>query len=380
MKPSTLLRLAFLVSAGACGKQAEPEPRAAVPAAYDTGARRLPTDRLDPVALRVSLTTGDYDAIERVYAAYQDSIRLSPRYERHLSDFAVAFWVADAGIGAGLDRWVTARAASPAARVARAGHHMKLGWRARGGAWAAETADSSFRAMRSEFVRAAEDVKVALERDSRSLLGYQLLIDMASSQGDTAAARGFLRKSIEILPGTELNRSAFMAALYPRWGGSYDAMRSFAAECDSAVASNPRLGAMRGLIEYDQARELVDDKKLDSAWALLERAVATGDLRAVRQLRGDVAEMQGHYLRAVQEYDRALALSPNNADLLHSRSYAALEVVKQSLSPRFEPLLWQAVRDGERAAALEPWDKDRREWGETMRQTEAELRSRSGTP
>ena len=366
----------------ACRGQTPPsrEQRVALPAPYDTGARKLPSDRPDPVALRASLTSGDYDALERTYAAYQDSLRLAPRYERHLSDFASAFWVADEGIGTALDRWVTARPTSSAARVARAGHRIQLGWRARGGAWAAETPSSSLRAMRDEFVRAVADIDVALARDSRSLLAYQLLISAASSQGDTGAARNFLRKSIAILPGTELNRAAFMSALYPRWGGSYDAMRAFADECDSAVASNPRLGALRGFIEYDQARDLIGNKQLDSAWGLLDRALRGGELRAVRELRGNVAEMRGQHLRAVEEYDKALALTPNSAGLLQSRSSAAMQVVRNSLNPRFIPLLWQAVRDGERAAALEPWNQDRRDWREAMRQTEAELQRRGISP
>lgn len=375
-----VLILAALIACRGTKSDDAPEPRAVIAAPYDTAARNLPTDRPDPVALRARLASRDYDTLERTYAAYADTALGDARYERHLAEAVDAFWVADSGIGADVDRWVAARPTSSAARIARAGHRLSLGWAARGQRWSRETPDSSFAEMRKYFSGAVQDLKAALQRDPRSLLAYQLLISVARSQGDTTQARQFLDRSIEILPTTELNRIEFMLVLSPRWGGSYAAMEAFADACDSVTPTNPRLTAVRGLIAYSQAQELMDAGKLDEAWMTLEGSVRLGEVRAVRQLRGDIAMRQGRNLIAVQEYDRALALRPNSADLLYRRSYAAMQTMGRALNPRFLPLVIQAIGDGERAAALEPWDPDRRAWGESMRKTSDELRRRGALP
>jgi tetratricopeptide (TPR) repeat protein len=227
--------------------------------------------------------------------------------------------------------------------------------------------------MRADFYAARRDIAAALEMNPRLPAAYGLLIGIAQSSGDEREAREFLRRAIAILPTTMLNRAAFMMVLLPRWGGSFEAMKSFADECDSVAITNPRLMALRGFINYERAETLLQADMLEEAWAELEKGIQFGELAALRELRGQVAMRRGRALTAVEEYDRALRLTPNDADILYARSYAAMEAMRKALNPRFIGLVLQATRDGERAAALQPWRTDLQQWAEAMRRARAEV-------
>ena len=89
----------------------------------------------------------------------------------------------------------------------------------------------------------------ALELNSNLLHAYSLLISMNTAEGKTD--NRLIEKALKICPESMGIRSTYMWKLLPRWSGSHEEMKSFAAESLKYVDKNPKLKLLQSHVLWD---------------------------------------------------------------------------------------------------------------------------------
>jgi tetratricopeptide (TPR) repeat protein len=307
----------------------------------DDGA---PRDVPDKIAVQRLLRAREFDALDDWLRDLQQEFEDDPRKERWPSAALRAFDVADPTVGPLLDEYVEAKPGSYMALAARGLYHNKAGWHARGGKWAYETPPANFRAMEAEHRVAFPDLDEALRIHPALTEVSRALISIGNANGlphlwlrkifDAAAAR---------CPDCLGLRVSYMHTLRPRWGGSYPAMRAFAAE-SARKSRNPRVGALAGFVDWDRSIVLREKKDPEAALAACEKALEAGEHWEFLDQRADLLIRLKRYDEAWKDVERADALSPQTVDILetrhtvlaHRRDYQAIArdtVALQALDP-----------------------------------------------
>ncbi|HSB69995.1 MAG TPA: tetratricopeptide repeat protein [Burkholderiales bacterium] len=137
--------------------------------------------------------------------------------------------------------------------------------------------------------------------------------------GRRYARRGLEDPPLTACPSCFQVRATYVGSLVPRWGGSYEAMASFAQEA-SAVA-NRRLRFLPGYIDEDRADLLLLDSRPEEARTAIERACALGEYWEFLEERARVRDHLNDRGGAVADLDRAIALRPGHPRLLITRAY-----------------------------------------------------------
>jgi tetratricopeptide (TPR) repeat protein len=317
-----------------------------------------PTQTIDRLAVRQALLAKSYDALDRVLAAYGDSVQRDYRVEYRLFDAYGAFGVALPTLEPRLNEWVRMRPKSVAALLARATFYRASGWGARGAALSRETTRQQFQRMNSFFQRAVDDLTTAHRLDPKSIVAYRLMIDMAASQGQIRLSRQMLDSALRIQPYSFLLRVSHMHNLLPRWGGSYDAMEEFADESAPFAKRNPRIKALKGFVDLDRAEKFEGDDQNGDAIEAYQRALRFGDYWEFRYQRGSYYSRSDLDEEALEDFNAVLLQHPQSDDALNSRARVEYELARQAFGETKDVYFSQAFRDILMAIALDPTDQD----------------------
>ena len=235
------LMLAGLAAEAAAVPRNAPQPPPSAPSIAQAS--------VDPISL---LRAGHFAELDARMSAVQAAWRSGRIDELALLDAFRPFGDADPALSASYEAWVAAFPKSYVAHLAQGEYEVHAGRAARGGAYAASTPASRFRAMSADNERASRALRASLALDERPLLSYSLLMDLTRHAGDRADARQFLEAGLRLDPHGYIVRLRYMTTLESRWGGSVRAMQSFLDECRSAKLDEAKLKTLEALVERDR--------------------------------------------------------------------------------------------------------------------------------
>ncbi|MEP6858700.1 MAG: DUF4034 domain-containing protein, partial [Gemmatimonadales bacterium] len=319
-----------------------------------------PDQTVDRLAVRRLLVSKSYDVLDRVLAAYGDSVLRDYRVEYRLFDAYAAFGVAVPAFEPFLNEWVRKRPKSAAALLARASFYRASGWNARGTRYASETPKDQFRRMNYFFERSAADLGAAHRLDPKSIVAYRQMIDISTTVSDRGSVRTLMAEAMKLQPSSFLLRATYMHNLLPRWGGSYEAMAQFAAESAPYAARNPRIKALGGFADWDKGRlsESAGDK--GDAIEAYERALRFGNFWQFRYQRGEYNSRSHQNEEALEDFNSVLAQYPQNDEALSARATVEYELGRLAFGEAKAAYFSQAFRDIALAATLDPANADYR--------------------
>jgi tetratricopeptide (TPR) repeat protein len=319
-----------------------------------------PVQTIDRLAVRRLLVAKSYDALDRVLAAYGDSVLRDYRVEYRLFDAYAAFGVAVPALEPFLTEWVRKRPKSAAALLARASFYRESGWNARGANYVSQTSPEQLQRMEYFFQRCADDLKAAHRLDPKSIVAYRQMIDIATTESDRASARTLIEEATKLQPNSFLLRATYMYSLLPRWGGSYAAMEQFAAQSAPYATRNPRIKALGGFADWDKGRRSEARGNMGDAIEAYQRALGYGNFWQFRYQRGTYNYRSDQNEEALEDFNSVLSQYPQNDDALAARASVEYELGRNAFGEAKAAYFTQAFRDIALAATLDPANEDYR--------------------
>jgi len=276
-------------------------------------AEGYPTQWVDRPAVRSLLSHRKLTELSGFIERFQADFEADPRKEYWPADAAAALDSAEPELRALLDEWVAAAPTSFAPLLARGAYFTAVGFARRGAKWAKDTPNADFDAMADAFAPARADLKRALELRPRAVAAYRGLIQMEAAGGTPAGARHAVDAATATCAACFQIRTVYLLNARPRWGGSYDAMRAYAAA--APVADNRRLALLAGYVDWDLAVIAESEKKYDVALTAIARAIALGDHWAFLLQRASIEARKDDLDAALRDIERAHAQgeSPSKA-------------------------------------------------------------------
>ncbi len=301
--------------------------RPAALTASTTARTSEPSGAADPAASRASrleivrlLRARNFVALTRAIETRQAQVERDIRQEAELATVVLSFDIADATATPLIDEWVAATPGSFAPRLGRAVHRVALAGASRGTRWASETSEEQFAGMETHLRGAVEDAQAVVAINPRVGEAYGVQIRAAMATGDQddcakAAGTGLLK-----LPASMRIRTALAICYLPRWGGSYRLIEELARESDRYLTQNPSLAALHGFVAWDQGN-LAQNGSAEE----LERynaAILAGENVLFYRDRARAQINRQHYVEALEDTTRALALRPEEPEVVMLRAQA----------------------------------------------------------
>lgn len=312
-----------------------------------------PSSITNPLAVRALLRRGDFGTLDSLLTAVADSAHIDYHNESRLYAAYDAF-SSDTSLAGPLDRWVQSEPSSAPALIARASYLINQGWHARGTAYSRYTPQSAMRQMNHLFARATTDLDSAIALTPRTAAAYRLKIQIAKVGTDTEDARQDLIEGLKDIPASYGLRRQYIRGLVPRWGGSYDAMRAFAAWSEKSADINPRLRALAGYIALDSAEMLEIPSQRSQAVAAYTNALTYGDEAPFHRERGQCLFRMHAYANALRDLDAAVAMAPTDAQAYLWRGMTREYLMRTN--PANPALSSGALSDFQHAVLLDPSD------------------------
>lgn len=219
-----------------------------------------PVDSLAPWTLVISagealdlrrlLHSAQFDSVEVALRLAQDQAAVDVRAEWRYYDSYVA--LEESSLRPALDAWIAASPRAVEARIARGMYFVNLARVRRGGAFAAKTTRDQFRGLDATLDSSLADIRVALKNDPSNLAAYWVLQRAAGFQGQSDVLPTY-KRALRLSPASFITRWLAITALTPRWGGTYESMRSLAAQAQQFISANPELASLQGFVDWDKA-------------------------------------------------------------------------------------------------------------------------------
>ncbi|WP_239989021.1 DUF4034 domain-containing protein [Corallococcus macrosporus] len=277
----------------------------------------VPRGHVDGVALRSLLLRRQFEELTLAVEQLQWGMEANPQDEHWMTDGILALGNGSPDSTALLDAWVEASPRSFAPYLARGTHWVSVGYLRRGARFSAETAAEEFSGMHEAFERAMPDLTRAWALHPKAVMAARPLIHMANALGDDEGRESAFARAMEQCPTCVDIRAVYLHSLAPRWGGSYEAMDTFA---QAQSLARPELGYLRGFADFDRARDMKARDADDPGLALLDRALATGDYWEFRLARSQRLRRAKALEAALDESNRAVALRPARASVYFERA------------------------------------------------------------
>ncbi|MGH7286255.1 MAG: DUF4034 domain-containing protein [Polyangiaceae bacterium] len=282
-----------------------------------------PTQYADKVVLKGLLLRARYDDLDKAFAQFQDAAEKDDRHEYWIIDAGDAFATADPSIKEKLDAWATASPNSFAPFFARGTYIAEVGFVSRGAKWSKDTPKEDFAAMTKAFGPAQDDLARALSMRPKLVAAKRVQIKMDRNDFADRDPADIVNEATKMCPGCFQIRVTYLFSATPRWGGSYEEMQSYVSKV--SPAANPRLRLLPGYLDYDRASIAAGKKDYATALASIEKACALGDGADFFYMRGNIHGWMHDWTAAKQDYDRAIAIRPEQPDFLADRANAELD-------------------------------------------------------
>jgi len=309
--------------------------------------------------LRALLETGKFAELDAALAAYQDAYRRNAIGYSEAAAAILVFVRAAPELRALHDRWVAQMPGSYVARLARAEYLKRLGYLARGKAYAGKTSNAQFADMYANFSAAAADLAAAVKLDPKPVLVVDPLIDIAQGVGAPQLAANFVDAAIALDPRVFSARASYLALLRPEWGGSVEQMGLAIETWKDALEPWQSERLRRSVTDarwraaLDPAAKLVSAKRFEEAIKLYDEALAQAPVARAFAMRGYSHAQLGRHAKAIEDYDRALELDPEGVCCSGTRSNRARSLLQLKAVDKALPDLLAAAENDDAFAARE---------------------------
>ncbi|MEW6412737.1 MAG: hypothetical protein AB1483_09730 [Candidatus Zixiibacteriota bacterium] len=257
------------------------------------------------------LETGDFARVEEVLEGALQSYQENPQREAHLRGAYDLFCPAAGFDIELLNRWVDSTD-SYAAYAARGTFLAQLAGSARGHQYIQYTAKENLETMADLAAEAGKDLLVAVEKKTSLVSAYAWLVILAKMTPMPYTAREMLDRALEQDKKTFYVRLQYMNSLLPRWGGSYEAMASFAMESIEYAELNPRLWILQGEIFADLAGYEWEDGNYNRSAEFYTMAMEFGETVRWLSYRAGCYVKLNRLKEALSDFERVLYYEPGN--------------------------------------------------------------------
>ena len=245
-----------------------------------------------------------------------------------------------------LDEWVEVMPDHYVPLAARGMYRVNRGWNARGDRLARNTDDAQIRGMKSYHALALADMRAVIDRRPRFMVAYAEIISMAKSKRSDELRDDTLKAALAIDPASYEVRKSYLFGLMPRWGGSYGAIRTFAADTQTYVDQDPGLAGLTVFESYVRALNLYEDADYDQAIALYDQILERADANWFHLQRALAYYYKKDYEPALADINASLERWPQNPRALIWRSAIYRKLDRND----------EALADAALAVRLEPYD------------------------
>jgi tetratricopeptide (TPR) repeat protein len=226
------------------------------------------------------IDAGDAKWLEHTFRGFLDRHFSDSDFSEHIHDLFDQF-SDDYESGRATQRWLQLAPESPFAMTARANFYRALGWQARGDRYIAETPPEQIAQMESYHAKSAALYQQAIAKEPRMLPAYVGLVQLGKNDDSMGTAAFEAGRKID--PACAVLLSQRMAALLPRWGGSYEQMLALEQQMLPYIEKRPLLALSRVWPYVDLAEGLVRDKKYDEAVVALRPMLAVSSSPDVQE-------------------------------------------------------------------------------------------------
>lgn len=316
----------------------------------DSLQERLPApSRQDSSGLKIKtwLKQGQFSQLNQYLSNLQVDTEKNIQREKALFQAYESFSALSPRATLKLDAWIKAEPDNYIPYLARAEYLRHMGWKARGNSWASETSEGQFKGMREYFQKASVDLEKALQLKPNSLPAYYSLLDMAGALGNEQAEAAVLGAAMKVAPASYQMRRLYVLRLAPRWGGSHEAMRSFALESLKYTSDNPRLKILQAFEYYDQANIQKKQEAYSLAEELYDKALSFGPDDRLYFARALNRMKRKDYSGAISDLTHAIELNPEDGDYYfrRGRAYEKIEHFGKAYS---DALLAEELKPGDK--------------------------------
>jgi tetratricopeptide (TPR) repeat protein len=291
--------------------------RAQSPTAKPAPLKRLtPPFTANKLAILAMLSAHRFTELDAVFNDYQEQFEKIPAAELNEKLAFDSFAADDASVGDLIAQWIKAKPDSFAAHMAMGSYLSWRGWRTRANPPGSASAHPS-----GDFDRSTQHLKTALKLRPKLSVAYALLLGEARAQEDRTAQQKLRDDGLRQMQASFLIREEVMECLYPRWGGDHELMATFAQQSQAHAKENPCLHWLLGFVDRDEGETLAIDGDLDKSIETLTRAIDQGgDYSGFYFSRGESYLHRERYEQALEDFDRANELSPQDPELIVRRA------------------------------------------------------------
>jgi tetratricopeptide (TPR) repeat protein len=222
-----------------------------------------------------------------------------------------------------LNTWIKEYSEVSPPYIARAKYYCARARQARGSKQVADKDQKEYKDMEQYYSLALTDINIALKKNPRVDVCYAMVVEIGSAIGHEEVKRRALTSALKNHPYAYRVRLKYLQTLTPRRGGSYEIMEAFIDSCDRLAAFNPKLKELRASIPADKGSFFSYVGKYEEAVKMWTEVLQYSQSPSSFADRADAYVHLHDYVHALNDYDHALELSPNDPEYL-SRKAAAI--------------------------------------------------------
>jgi tetratricopeptide (TPR) repeat protein len=302
----------------------------------------------DRLALQELLRQGDFQSLDARLAAIQSRYESGEEDDRALGHAFGAFASTEPELEERLNEWADHSPESFRPYLARGIYYEHIGWTRRGAKRRGKTAEEQFRQMRAAFEKALADLERARTLSPRMPVSHAEIVRISKAFVDGSRLRAIAERGLAHDPASFTIRFAAAFGLRPRWSGGFEDLRAFSNETERHIRDNAVLAGIRGVMETVEGDTHRRQGRYEEALAAYDRAIRFGELHFFYGKRARLHHAAGRYDAAVEDFNRALELWPQNPYILRKRADVA----------RSAGRLDQALDDYDLVLALDPFNPD----------------------
>ncbi|MGD0117920.1 MAG: DUF4034 domain-containing protein [Candidatus Binatus sp.] len=288
--------------------------------------RLAPPFTADKLAILAKLRQKDFSELDSEFEGYQQAFEKNPLAELNEKLAFDSFATDDPHVGDLIEEWVTAKPNYFAAHMAMGSYFSWRGWHARGAGFADHTASHQFDKMRTLFAQSDTETRAALKLNPKLSIAYAILLGEARGEGNHELQQTLESDALRQIPASFVIREEAMESRYPRWGGDHQMMANFAQQSQTLVKQNPYMRWLLGFVDADEGEMLGIHSELNQSIVSLTRALQKGgDYSGFYFIRGETYGQMGSWQEALEDFNRANELSPQDPELLIRRAYVLAE-------------------------------------------------------
>ena len=261
-----------------------------------------------------------YKSLNSKLEEYQSAYDQDYQEEDNVYDAFDVFSRVDTAFESLLVRWRKEYSEFYAPCIARAKYYCACAQEARGHKWAIDKEQKEYKDMERYYSLALLDINEALKKNVRLDICYAMMVEIGTATANEEMKSKALADALKNHLYAYKIRLKYLQTLTPRLGGSYDKMKTFIDGCSKYVAFNPKLKELSASIPADKGSVFSYLGKYGEAVKMYTEALSYSNYHYYYVCRGDAFIQLKDYAHALNDYNHALELSPNDPEYLNRKA------------------------------------------------------------